>query len=756
MKKRIIAILLACIMIVGLAPAASAATTFPDVVGRWSEPYITDMAERGLYEGDNHGNFNPQSELTAAQAIAICARMGGYDEDKVALAIDDYLATVYVTIDGAQSWFHEDFAVAVAAGIVTMDELGELQSSGKLNAPLTREEFAPYLVRAMQLELGELDVSFTFRDKADISGEYEADVYVLVTLGIVEGDDKRNFNPQNNIRREDSATMFSRAVGYIEENGLILELADYETYDVTSGTVAAYEDGVLTVDTPLEGELTFDIEDTTGIYHGNVLSDDSLLVDGTYVRVCENEAGVFAVRVSDGDIAKYAGVLRDFDGETVKLNTGTRTVSLALNDRTRVMASGIVGTLDEVYDDEAGYSSAVAYVDPRGEVIAVEFEGGSRIDDVFLVSVGTDGTVTLEAPNGEPRTVTLSDGAIITIPEKTKLADFVGSRCEVRVANDDGTVIAITPDTETAYVSNRFVKTTVRTTSRTISISELDGTNEHGYKLSTEASVAVEGKPAELDDLVKGMYVRLVVGENETVTSIEAFDTARTYEVELTNITYGKTITLEVTNADGAMNTLSFESDDMPSIKRGLRTITADKLRAGDTLTINCEYWEIVSIEAAVVESNVAGTVTGITITATGTELQLTDENGEVTSYPIAATADIIKDGKTEMTVTSIQGMYAEAVLSGGEIVSVNVTDAESVGGELRGTILFVNSNDRTVLVEREDGTQATVHIDFDTNIMQTDGTTRYFSNLEAEQEVTVYYEVGTDGVFTATIVIIK
>lgn len=761
MRKRLFAVLLVCAVLVGLMPAA-AAEGYPDVPAEnyWAYEFITDMTERGLYQGYDDGLFHPERELTAAQAISICVRMCAFDEDIYAAAAADYREAATEAVAGEQSWFHDDFAVAVAAGITSIEELAGLQESGKLAAPLTREEFSPYLVRAMQLELpATSEITFDFGDTADISRAYRPTVYLLSSLGIVVGDTSRNFRPQSNIKREDSATMFSRAVDHIEKNGLIIELYDYEDYEVCAGTLASYDAGVLVVDNAAAGEVTVTLPDTAGVYVGNALADDSALAPGAYVRVCSNDAGIFAVRVEKGRATSYSGELVGFDGETVSIDTGTRTVELTLDRATLVSAGGKVGGV-EVYDAAAEYPTVSATVDPLGRVAALSFEGGSRVESWFLTGISsTAGTISVESAAGEPKTFTLAEDAALDLPEGyTRLhSDFVGMRCELRVSYDGGEVLAFTPDTETEYLRGELVRTTITTYSRSITIKDVGGlsSSEVGYRLAAEAAVTIDGAAGDEDDLEPGMFVTMTVDADEYVIAVDAYDTARAVECVLEGVSYGRTITFDVSYADGTSEALSFEAEAMPEIKRGNRVITADKLRVGDTLTISYLHWQVTGISAAVVESDLAGVIDGISIVSSGTVVSIVTEDGETVEYPLAATAEILRDG-AEVAVTTIQGMNAHISLVNDEIVTIEVSEAESATGQIDGTILFINSIDRTLLIERDDGSQVTVVVPYAAAVYTRSGAVTSFASLEPENMVTVYYEVASDGSYNATMVIVK
>lgn len=761
MKKRTVALVLALIMAVGLVPAADAAS-FPDVAGRWSESYIDAMTERGLYQGYEDGTFRPQELLTTSQAIALCVRMCGFDETASAAAVKDYETRVYAATGGAPAWFQEDFAVAAAAGIATPDELRELSLGGKMNGALTREEFSKYLVRALGLEVPTGTLVFAFGDAASIANEYRPYVSALSNIGVILGDNKGNFNPKNSIKREDSATMFSRAVDYMDENALLLELPGYEDYDVQVGTVQSYANGILTIDNLTGGSVGISLPAGTSVYKNNRAADGTALTAGSFVRVCSRNGAVFAVRVETGRVQRYTGTLVSFDSKTgtVKINTGTRTYECTADSAT-VYAAGSVTGGAEVYDSESNYTSVTAIVDPLGRLAAVSFEGGSRCESVFLTGIDrTEGTIDVETPSGKPSTLKLAENVEYILPNGSTTfgGTYIDRRCDIRVDNATSEVVSIEPDMSAEYVRGGFVRVS-GTTTMTVTIENVPRGGTTSYRIADAPVVTVNGARARLADIKEGMFVTMrrttsAVASVITVDAIDAYDAGSVRDCVLDEITYGKTVTMSVTYTGGEKGVISFEADEAPRIERNKRVTYVDRLRVGDKLTVTTEYWRVTLIEVDPLESNLSGTIKGISITDAGTSVTVESDAGTTATYPLSPTAEIVRGGK-EVAITTIQGMRAALTLSAGEIVSIEVSAAESIPGNFSGRILVVNSTTRELLIERTDtGAQERVYVDYDTTVLTGAGSSSSFGSLEPETRVNIYYEL-VDGVMTATIIII-
>ena len=172
--KRLLSCLLSLALALSLAalPASASSATFPDIQSHWAKSYIEEMTDANMFKGYEDGTFKPENKLTTAEALALCARAVGLDENTSAEIADDYKEAVDDVLDGSQSWFYREFAVCLETGVLTTSELRSLAQSDALTEPIAKEDLAVYLVRAMQLgPMAERLSSYplTFQDTSSIS-----------------------------------------------------------------------------------------------------------------------------------------------------------------------------------------------------------------------------------------------------------------------------------------------------------------------------------------------------------------------------------------------------------------------------------------------------------------------------------------------------------------------------------------------------------------------------------------------------------
>lgn len=79
MKKRMLSLLLAVALVLGLCPSVFAAgSSYADVLDtHWAHPYIEDVTEKGIMNGVDEKNFAPEDAMTRAMFVTVLARLSG-------------------------------------------------------------------------------------------------------------------------------------------------------------------------------------------------------------------------------------------------------------------------------------------------------------------------------------------------------------------------------------------------------------------------------------------------------------------------------------------------------------------------------------------------------------------------------------------------------------------------------------------------------------------------------------------------------
>ncbi|MNI40779.1 Cellulosome-anchoring protein precursor [compost metagenome] len=82
----------------------SSATTLSDVAGHWSEKYVNAFTRAGYVDGFPDGTFQPEREISRAQAVVVINRIIG--------TIQQNLPSVFHDLTSAH-WAYEDIMAVV-------------------------------------------------------------------------------------------------------------------------------------------------------------------------------------------------------------------------------------------------------------------------------------------------------------------------------------------------------------------------------------------------------------------------------------------------------------------------------------------------------------------------------------------------------------------------------------------------------------------------------------------------------------------
>ena len=169
----------------------TALSYFSDTDGHWAEKYIDELFDMGIMAGDN-GNSRAEENITRGEFCALITR-ALYD-------VDSFDGTVDFPDVKKNDIFYKNIGIAVQNGIIKGDERGYF-NGGK---NITREEIVIITARV----LADKD-AYKKADFKDISSKYLYldELEKVYGLGIISGDENKNFNPQGSALRSECAKM---------------------------------------------------------------------------------------------------------------------------------------------------------------------------------------------------------------------------------------------------------------------------------------------------------------------------------------------------------------------------------------------------------------------------------------------------------------------------------------------------------------------------------------------------------------------
>jgi S1-C subfamily serine protease len=209
MKKRLLSLLLAIVLLVCVFPGTASAAgslsnfskvntytmgQFTDVKDQWFASYVQTAYEYGLINGSSATTFSPENNLTIAEAI------------KLAACLHSIYNTGTASFSAGSPWYQPYVDYALQNGIISA-------AYANYSTPASRADFALIFSKALPDEA--LSVINTIGPNAipDVmsSYSYAAAVYKLYKAGILTGSDSAgNFFPNSFITRDAVAAIVTR------------------------------------------------------------------------------------------------------------------------------------------------------------------------------------------------------------------------------------------------------------------------------------------------------------------------------------------------------------------------------------------------------------------------------------------------------------------------------------------------------------------------------------------------------------------
>ena len=762
--KRVLSLTLAALTSLSLLVVPAAAVSFDDMTDHWAREDVEYLAEQGVVNGTSATTFAPDQAMTACEALLFCSRatgVGSDDKEDIAEKWADTLEEILP--EDMYSWAAEEMAVCLETGIISETELQALSEAGGLVRSITRETLAMYLVRAMQLSpVAESLTSYpmSFADTSSISASLQPYVYLLNMYGIVKGNDANQFLPQNSLTRAEMATMLRRAIDFMDERGIYAELPAYTDYDWVGGTVAAVSTStsgvtLLTLSSVVSGTSSVSLPADVEIYENNMLATSDALKVGSYARVNLNSQGT-------AESVRMGGALTTYDGSVTAIEADSLTVSVDgvswmwdIDRFTEVQVGKTAGDYTLI-DPQAGYTSATCYVDALGHLAAVALSGGTRAEEGILTDVGstTGGqTLLVSAFNGETKRYTLPTGAGVTVNGVVgnMSTSYEGDYVSLRVSNDDSNqLVSVAVDTVTDYVQGSV--RSISTSQNTVTLTNLSTDKSTTYDIDSSAVIRYNGEEIALRDLERNTFATIQLSGGE-VALLDAYPGSTTTEGTISSITYGTPTILAVQLADDSVVTFELDLTDLPTVTRDGESSSIDKIKSGDGVVVTVRYNKVDTLDTTSQSANVTGTITRVVQDTSGITIDVTLSDGSETSYTVSDGVSITQDGTAVSLYTLKPNDRVAMVVSGSDVISIEVDKGSNSSSQLEGTVLVPNTKEKTLMVQLTDGNVLTVDVS-DASFMSTSGSSTSLSKLEVGDRVQLFG--GYSGAqFVATLVLL-
>ncbi len=246
--KRLAAVLLCAVVLLGALPLTPGMLPYAQAAS-WSTPYVDQLQQWGIMQGDGSGNMNEDRSLTRAGMVAMLNRAFGFHRT----------SPIPFTDVRPKDWFYSDIVTGYAEGIIN----GTSATTVSPNDPVTREQALTFLARCLRLEESPGEIT-EFTDGRQFSSWAAPYVRSAMLAGIINGGTDGSFRPGRNITRGEMAKMLATGLGT-----LINVRGSYSEGGVF-GNLTINTAGVTLKDTTIAGDLYL----TGGVGLGDVVLDN--------------------------------------------------------------------------------------------------------------------------------------------------------------------------------------------------------------------------------------------------------------------------------------------------------------------------------------------------------------------------------------------------------------------------------------------------------------------------------------------------
>lgn len=178
---------------------ASPDISFTDLSGHWGYDNVMQLVGMGAINGYNDGTFKPDNSITYAEYLTILVKTTKAGDGNYTAGDDE-------------PWYNGVLRAAYESEIVGTSEVKDF------GAPITRADAAKFTEKAVQKVLGEQEVDT--KDMGKLINDYNSfkgkssEYYILqqYSRGIIQGNDKGNFNPNDPLTRAEASTIILKTV----------------------------------------------------------------------------------------------------------------------------------------------------------------------------------------------------------------------------------------------------------------------------------------------------------------------------------------------------------------------------------------------------------------------------------------------------------------------------------------------------------------------------------------------------------------
>ncbi|MCQ1528180.1 S-layer homology domain-containing protein [Lutispora saccharofermentans] len=584
----------------------------------WAMKAIEKLGAKGIISGYSDKSYKPQNKVTNMEALTLILKLTGREDEseknnKVHPIFNQYQSNWNL------QWGWGYLFVAVDKGILLPEEIKGFNP----NQPIKRHELAKYLIRAIGKSKDAeeyMNSKLDFKDADAVPKASRGYVYLINDLGIMTGNENRQFKPNEPLTRAEIAVLIDKAGDYLDdyEDNQNEAKVVFKAYDDTNNKLTAIYNGKTVYYKTIDNVIVYKDNEYTDIYdlsEGDVLDivlgsdkqvifievigytddeddddEDREYIDFTdvsysklpasiqrYIDTSRATKGYKAYKYNDAIyLAAFMGrkntggySIEIEDIQRYKLN-GKYIVEAVVKETEPDKDSFVTQALTYPYTvvkfDSFDNISKVNFVDENGNVLSqksIEALKDEATTASGIFSKADDAYIYIKAGTNSVLTkYEMAEDIQVYINNKEKSLDDLKSGMKVKLTILNDLVTKISADYEVKDAEGTIQL--VDTAKKQIRIKYENRFTT--YSIEEDAEVTLDGEASELSKLEFGMKVNLEL-LNSKVVRIDAVNFEETFEGKIKNIEIAnkkvKSITLLVDKSQMKFDITADTSFDM-------------------------------------------------------------------------------------------------------------------------------------------------------------------------------------------------
>ncbi len=562
--------------------------------------------------------------------------------------------------------------------------------------------------------------------------------------GYEEADGSFTYKPEKTVSKLETISLFARAMGSRSElNAKAVEYALEEYSELIDSF-----------------SLNFGKEDVAFMLYRGAISEDEakayLSGDTKNKPMLRYEAATIITKAMGGEAEVTKNLVLDLEYTDVSLIPSSAKKYVYYVTEKNIMAGMGDGTFSP--DTEVLRSQIAVMLSKTVDTMNVSFS------EVTLEKVDAENfSISVKDPDGEAYELTYSEGTRFYLEgEPVKAADMPSSVSAIVTLNADGVLYvdidsALPDAVVTAIYSGYqntdgilYISATTPGTNQITSYECVKGIN----------SIIKNGENISVLKLTTGDYLELTLknGKVMSVSAIEKTTTVKNATIETLNYE-GASPSITISHEDEKYDGLEFTVAGDVKVMKGGERVDMTKVYRGDKVNLTLEYGVVSQIVATSTKITVDGTIRSVNISANPTITVLTG-NKEVV-YDVTSDIKIFVNGEEATLYDFRVGDRVKLTTESNAVTKIESTTSQATEGELKGTVLSVNTsfNFIKILIADESGStyEESVYCkDSKTTFINAKGESKALRDVK-EGNVINAFGAYSNGAFEATsIVIVK